>query len=311
MTKILITEFIDSQSLQNINKKFDVIYKKDAWQNKDFLEKEIQKFDGIIVRNKTSLDKNILINASNLKFIGRLGVGLDNIDTEYCKKNNIIVQPATGMNSDSVAEYVVNSSLTLLKKTQIINELTLQGKWPRTSIVTKELKGKILGLIGFGDISKKVLKLVNVFDVTCIAYDPFITLKQMEADNVKKVSFDEILNLADIISIHVPLNNDTKYLFDRQAFIKMKKQPIIINSSRGGVINENDLIDAYKNKYISGFALDVFENEPVNETFYKNISNDMNCILTPHIAGVTEESNVRVSNFIIDKTNKFFENFKD
>ena len=311
MTKILITEFIDSQSLQNINKKFDVIYKKDAWQNKDFLEREIQKFDGIIVRNKTSLDKNILINASNLKFIGRLGVGLDNIDTEYCKNNNIIVQPATGMNSDSVAEYVVNSSLTLLKKTHIINEQTLQGKWPRTSIVTKELKGKILGLIGFGDISKKVLKLVNVFDVTCIAYDPFITLKQMEADNVKKVSFDEILNLADIISIHVPLNNDTKYLFDRQVFIKMKKQPIIINTSRGGVINEIDLIDAYRNKYISGFALDVFENEPVNETFYKNISKDMNCILTPHIAGVTEESNVRVSNFIIDKTNKFFENFKD
>ena len=311
MTKILITEFIDSQSLQNINKKFDVIYKKDAWQNKDFLEREIQKFDGIIVRNKTSLDKKILINASNLKFIGRLGVGLDNIDTEYCKKNNIIVQPATGMNSDSVAEYVVNSSLTLLKKTHIIKEQTLQGKWPRTSIVTKELKGKTFGLIGFGDISKKVLNLVNVFDVSCIAYDPFITSKQMEAENVKKVSFDEILNLADIISIHVPLNNETKYLFDRQAFIKMKKQPIIINSSRGGVINEKDLIDAYKNKYISGFALDVFENEPVNETFYKNISNDMNCILTPHIAGVTEESNVRVSNFIIDKTNKFFENFKD
>jgi phosphoglycerate dehydrogenase-like enzyme len=311
MTNILITEFIDSHSLQNINKEFDVIYKKDAWQNKDFLEKEIQKFDGIIVRNKTILDKDILTNASNLKFIGRLGVGLDNIDTEYCKRNNIIVQPATGMNSDSVAEYVVNSSLTLLKKTQIINEQTLQGKWPRTTIVTKELKGKILGLIGFGDISKKVLNLVNVFDVTCIAYDPFITSKQMEADNVKKVSFDEILNLSDIISIHVPLNNETKYLFDRQAFIRMKKQPIIINSSRGGVINEKDLIDAYKNKYISGFALDVFENEPVNETLYRNISNDMNCILTPHIAGVTVESNVRVSNFIIDKTNKFFENFKD
>ena len=311
MTKILITEFIDSQSLQNINKKFDVIYKKDAWQNKDFLEREIQKFDGIIVRNKTSLDKKILINASNLKFIGRLGVGLDNIDTEYCKKNNIIVQPATGMNSDSVAEYVVNSSLTLLKKSQIINEQTLQGKWPRTSIVTKELKGKTLGLIGFGDISKKVLKLINVFDVACIAYDPFINSKQMEVDNIKKVSFDEILNLADIISIHVPLNKETKYLFDRQAFIKMKKQPIIINSSRGGIINEKDLIDAYRNKYISGFALDVFENEPINETFYKNISNDMNCILTPHIAGVTAESNVRVSNFIIDKTNKFFENFKD
>ena len=132
----------------------------------------------------------------------------------------------------------------------------------------------------------------------------------MKAVSVNKVSFDEILKLADIISIHVPLNNETKYLFDRNAFIKMEKKPIIINSSRGGIINEKDLIDAYINNYISGFALDVFENEPVNETLYRNISNDMNCILTPHIAGVTEESNVRVSNFIIDKTNKFFENFK-
>ena len=109
MIKILITEFIDAQALQNINKEFEVIYKKDAWQNKDYLEKEIEQFDGVIVRNKTSLDKNILINASNLKFIGRLGVGLDNIDTEYCKNNDIIVQPATGMNADSVAEYVVNT----------------------------------------------------------------------------------------------------------------------------------------------------------------------------------------------------------
>ena len=311
MTRILITEFIDSQSLQNINKAFDVIYKKDAWQNIDYLKKEIQKFDGIIIRNKTILDKNILINASNLKFIGRLGVGLDNIDTEYSKNNNIFVQPATGMNADSVAEYVINSSLTLLKKTKIINDQTLKGKWPRTSIITKELKGKILGLIGFGDISKKVLKLAGAFDVSSIAYDPFISHKEMEAVNVKKVSFDEILNLSDIISIHVPLNDETKYLFDRRSFTKMKKQPIIINSSRGGVINEKDLIDAYTNNYISGFALDVFENEPVNESLYKNISNDMNCILTPHIAGITVESNVRVSNFIIDKTNKFFENFKD
>ena len=309
--KILITEFINKNSLDELNNTFEIKFDEKLWEKKEELKEIIKDYDGLIVRNKTQVNKDILSNANNLKFIGRLGVGLDNIDTEYCKKNNIIVQPATGMNSDSVAEYVVNSSLTLLKKNHIIKEQTLQGKWPRTSIVTKELKGKILGLIGFGDISKKVLNLVNVFDVSCIAYDPFITSTQMEVEKVKKVSFDEILNLADIISIHVPLNNETKYLFDRQAFIKMKKQPIIINSSRGGVINEKDLIDAYKNKYISGFALDVFENEPVNEAFYNNITNDMNCILTPHIAGVTAESNVRVSNFIIDKTNKFFENFKD
>ena len=306
MINILITEFIDPEALKILSKDFNVIYKKDIWENSDYLKKEINKFDGIIVRNKTNLNQSILEKAENLKYIGRLGVGLDNIDTEYCKKNNIFVQPATGMNADSVAEYVISSSLSLLKKTKLINEKTQSGQWPRTLITTNELKGKILGLIGFGDIAKKVLKLINAFEVTTIAFDPFITSQEMEEHNVKKVTFENILSLADIISIHVPLNNETKYLFDKKIFQKMNNKPIIINSSRGGIINEIDLLEAYKNNYISGFALDVYEHEPVNKIFLKNITNDMNCILSPHIAGVTEESNTRVSEFIMNKTNEFF-----
>tara|TARA_Y200000002_G_scaffold226018_1_gene186570 strand:+ start:804 stop:1727 length:924 start_codon:yes stop_codon:yes gene_type:complete len=306
MINILITEFIDPEALKILSKDFNVIYKKDIWENSDYLKKEINKFDGIIVRNKTNLNQSILEKAANLKYIGRLGVGLDNIDTEYCKKNNIFVQPATGMNADSVAEYVISSSLSLLKKTKLINEKTQSGQWPRTSITTNELKGKILGLIGFGDIAKKVLKLINAFEVTTIAFDPFITSQEMEEHNVKKVTFENILSLADIISIHVPLNNETKYLFDKKIFQKMNNKPIIINSSRGGIINEIDLLEAYKNNYVSGFALDVYEHEPVNKIFLNNITNDMNCILSPHIAGVTEESNTRVSEFIMNKTNEFF-----
>ena len=306
MINILITEFIDPEALKILSKDFNVIYKKDIWENSDYLKKEINKFEGIIVRNKTNLNQSILEKAANLKYIGRLGVGLDNIDTEYCKKNNIFVQPATGMNADSVAEYVISSSLSLLKKTKLINEKTQSGQWPRTSITTNELKGKILGLIGFGDIAKKVLKLINAFEVTTIAFDPFITSQEMEEHNVKKVTFENILSLADIISIHVPLNNETKYLFDKKIFQKMNNKPIIINSSRGGIINETDLLEAYKNNYISGFALDVYEHEPVNKIFLKNITNDMNCILSPHNAGVTEESNTRVSEFIMNKTNEFF-----
>ena len=306
MINILITEFIDQGALKILSKDFNVIYKKDIWENSDYLKKEINKFEGIIVRNKTNLNQSILEKAENLKYIGRLGVGLDNIDTEYCKKNNIFVQPATGMNADSVAEYVISSSLSLLKKTKLINAKTESGQWPRTSITTNELKGKILGLIGFGDIAKKVLKLINAFEVTTIAFDPFITSQEMEEHNVKKVTFENILSLADIISIHVPLNNETKYLFDKKTFQKMNNKPIIINSSRGGIINETDILEAYKNNYISGFALDVYEHEPVNKIFLKNITNDMNCILSPHIAGVTEESNTRVSEFIMNKTNEFF-----
>ena len=214
MINILITEFIDPEALKILSKDFNVIYKKDIWENSDYLKKEINKFEGIIVRNKTNLNQSILEKAENLKYIGRLGVGLDNIDTEYCKKNNIFVQPATGMNADSVAEYVISSSLSLLKKTKLINAKTQNGQWPRTSITTNELKGKILGLIGFGDIAKKVLKLINAFEVTTISFDPFITSQEMEEHNVKKVTFENILSLADIISIHVPLNNETKYLFD-------------------------------------------------------------------------------------------------
>jgi (S)-sulfolactate dehydrogenase len=306
MINILITEFIDPEALKILSKDFNVIYKKDIWENSDYLKKEINKFEGIIVRNKTNLNQSILEKAANLKYIGRLGVGLDNIDTEYCKKNNIFVQPATGMNADSVAEYVISSSLSLLKKTKLINAKTQNGQWPRTSIATNELKGKILGLIGFGDIAKKVLKLINAFEVTTISFDPFITSQEMEEHNVKKVTFENILSLADIISIHVPLNNETKYLFDKKIFQKMNNKPIIINSSRGGIINEIDLLEAYKNNYVSGFALDVYEHEPVNKIFLKNITNDMNCILSPHIAGVTEESNTRVSEFIMNKTNEFF-----
>ena len=306
MINILITEFIDQEALKILSKDFNVIYKKDIWENSDYLKEEINKFEGIIVRNKTNLNQSILEKAANLKYIGRLGVGLDNIDTEYCKKNNIFVQPATGMNADSVAEYVISSSLSLLKKTKLINAKTQSGQWPRTSITTNELKGKILGLIGFGNIAKKVLKLINAFEVTTIAFDPFITSQEMEEHNVKKVTFENILSLADIISIHVPLNNETKYLFDKKTFQKMNNKPIIINSSRGGIINETDILEAYKNNYISGFALDVYEHEPVNKIFLKNITNDMNCILSPHIAGVTEESNTRVSEFIMNKTNEFF-----
>ena len=281
MIKILITEFLNKEALKNLHQDFNITYRSESWSNKDYLAKEIHNFDGIIVRNKTKLD------------------------------NNIFVQPATGMNADSVAEYVINSSLTLLKKTTIVNAQTQNRKWPRTTINTMEMSGKTLGLIGFGNISKKVLKLANAFDVSTITFDPYVSLEETNSHNVRRVSFEEILNFADIISIHVPLNNETKYMFNNESFIKMKKKPIIINSSRGGIINETDLLNAYFNNNISGFALDVFESEPVNETFLSKITNEMNCILTPHNAGVTEESNERVSKFIIKKTNEFLQNFKD
>ena len=307
MIKILITEFMNEISLQNLKTNFEVHYDEKLCSQTEKLNKIIKDFDGLIVRNKTNVTQNLLDNANNLKFIGRLGVGLDNIDTEYCKDKKINVQPATGMNADSVVEYVVSSSLSLIKKIPLFNNGTIKGEWPRTNIKSEEINGKTLGLIGYGSIGRKVSKYCLNLGLNIIAYDPYLKKQNFEK-NITFVELDKIYEASDIISLHIPLTNETKNLINKVSFYKMKQKPIIINTSRGSVINENDLIDAYNNNHISGFALDVFENEPIKDSFYNKINVDMNCILTPHISGVTTQSNERVSNFIANKTIEFFKN---
>ncbi len=306
MTKILITEFIDQNSLENLNKKFDVKYDEKLYENEKVLERIIKDYDGLIVRNKTQVNSNILKNAFKLKFIGRLGVGLDNIDTEYCKNKDIHVQPATGMNADSVAEYVFSSSMSLIKKIPIFHNGTIKGEWPRTAIKSKEINQKFLGVIGFGTIGKKVAKYCSNNGLKILAYDPYVKEINNKEINAKLSSLNEIYEKSDIISVHLPLTVETKNILNKSSFSQMKNKPIIINTSRGSIINEDDLIDAYHNNTISGFALDVFEKEPITNELYNKIKPGMNCILTPHISGVTTESNIRVSDFIVEKITDFF-----
>ena len=306
MIKILITEFINQNSLDNLKKKFDVKYEEKLCENKLELEEIIKEYDGLIVRNKTQVNSDILKNASKLKFIGRLGVGLDNIDTEYCKNKDIHVQPATGMNADSVAEYVVSSSMSLIKKIPMFHSGTAKGEWPRTTIKSTEINQKNLGIIGFGTIGKKVAEYSSKNGLKILAYDPYIKEINDKEIDAKLSGLNEIYEKSDIISIHLPLTDETKNMINKSSFSQMKNNPIIINTSRGGIINESDLINAYHENIISGFALDVFENEPIESEFYNKIKPGMNCILTPHISGVTTESNIRVSDFIVKKITDFF-----
>ena len=306
MTKILITEFINQNSLDNLKKKFDLKYDEELYKNKLELENIIHDYEGLIVRNKTQVNSDVLKKAKELKFIGRLGVGLDNIDTEYCKNKNIHVQPATGMNANSVAEYVVTSSMSLIKKIPVFHSGTIKGHWPRTSIKSKEINQKFLGLIGFGTIGKKVAEYCSKNGLKILAYDPYIKEIINEKIYAKLSSLNEIYEKSDIISIHLPLTHETQNMINKSSFSQMKNKPIIINTSRGGIINESDLINAYHANLISGFALDVFENEPIESEFCNRIKPGMNCILTPHISGVTTESNIRVSDFIVKKITNFF-----
>jgi len=308
MNKILITEFIDQSALDDLKSIFEVNFDPNLWRDKISILKFSKNTEGIIIRNKTTLSKEILSEFSKLKFIGRLGVGLDNIDMDYCSEKKIKVQPASGLNADSVAEYVIEVSLSLLKKIPLLHQETVRGSWPRNSFTLNEIKGKTFGFIGFGEIAKKVFKRLEPFKVHCVAYDPYIDINNLSEFKIELIDFKKLLQLSNIISIHLPLTNETKELINKDTFKKMSKSPIIINTSRGSIINEYDMLEAYSKNLIAGFALDVFDQEPVEKKFYDQITNDMNCILTPHIAGVTEESNFRVSNFIAESTIKFFKN---
>ena len=305
MKKVLITEFMEQDSVNKMSENFDVTYDTSLHENQAKLSSLISNTDAVIVRNKTQLTEDLLSKAEQLTFVGRLGVGLDNIDTDYCSNNGIFVQPATGMNADSVAEYVITCSLSLLKNIPIAHHGTSSGQWPRTSIESRELGRKTLGLLGFGVIGKKVSRLAQVFGAKVIAYDPFVPKSEASKHNVSLVKQEDLFDLSDVISIHLPLTDQTRDLINARSFNLMKQNPIIINSSRGSIVNEKDLLRAYSEKIISGFALDVYSSEPVEEDFYKHISNSMNCILTPHNSGVTTESNVRVSQFIAEKTINF------
>jgi D-3-phosphoglycerate dehydrogenase len=305
MKKVLITEFMEQGSVDKMSENFDVTYDTSLHENQTKLSSLIANTNAVIVRNKTQLTEDLLSKADQLTFVGRLGVGLDNIDTDYCSNNGIFVQPATGMNADSVAEYVITCSLSLLKNIPIAHHGTSSGQWPRTSIESRELGGKTLGLLGFGVIGKKVSRLAQVFGAKVIAYDPFVPESEASKYNVSLVKQEDLFGLSDVISIHLPLTDQTRDLINARSFNLMKQNPIIINSSRGSIVNEKDLLQAYSEKIINGFALDVYSSEPVEEDFYKHVSNSMNCILTPHNSGVTTESNVRVSQFIAEKTINF------
>ena len=297
---------MEVKSIEMLKTKFDVTFDQDLSNNPSKLKKIISNFDILIVRNKTQVKKEVLENTTNLKFIGRLGVGLDNIDTEYCKNNNIYVQPATGMNADSVAEYVINSALSLLKNIPIANTETQKGNWPRNSIISRELKDKTIGILGFGLIGRKVAKISQIFDANVIAFDPYVDQNIAKKFKTKLETLENVLNNSHVISLHIPLTQETNNLINTETIKLMRKKPIIINSSRGGIINEEHLIDAYLNNQISGFALDVFQNEPVQHNILEKINPTFNCILTPHNAGVTEESNIRVSQFIAESIITYF-----
>ena len=298
---ILISEFMDEMAVKKLKERHKVIYDPSLVLNQSLIPKFIKESQAIIVRNKTLVTRELMEFAPKLLCVGRLGVGLDNIDMQACKKNKITVYPATGANANSVAEYVVCTAMILLRGAFQKNIDMLAGRWPREESFGLEVHGKTLGLIGFGEIAQRTKTLAKPLGMKIVAYDPHIDPNHKVWIGTKNLSLDEVLKVSDVISLHVPFTKLTRQLIDEEKLRLIKPSSILINTARGGIVDEEALANALKEGRIGGAALDVFSKEPLNSQHSKLFEGLSNIILTPHIAGITKDSNHRVSELIATK----------
>ena len=300
MPDIVITEFMDEAAVSRLKARYDTLYDPALVDRPDELPGLLSTARALIVRNRTQVRGVLLEAAPRLRCVGRLGVGLDNIDVAACKANGIAVFPATGANDLSVAEYVITTATALLRGAYFSSADVAAGKWPRQKLIGRELAGHTMGLVGFGSIAREVGWRAQALGMSVVAYDPLLDAAHPAWQLARNVSLDGVLALADVVSLHVPLTDATRNMIGAKQLDAMKPGAILINAARGGVVDEAALADALKAGKLGGAALDVFETEPLSAEAGAKFAGVANLILTPHIAGVTEESNVRVSELIAD-----------
>lgn len=297
MARIIISEFMDEAAIREGFIGHDVVYEPDLVDHPVRLAGLVGDAQALIVRNRTQVRGALLAAAGKLRVVGRLGVGLDNIDVDACKVRAIAVCPATGANDVAVAEYVLACVLILLRGAYQARQPMIEGVWPRQDLIGREIAGKTFGLVGFGAIARETARRAQGFGVKLIAHDPLINSDDpvWRASQVAPVSLADLLAEADIISLHVPLTKETRGLFDVMTIAKMKRHSILINAARGGIVDAEALAAALLTGHLGGAALDVFAAEPLRGEDGIVFAQVPNLILTPHIAGVTDESNIRVS----------------
>ena len=262
----------------------------------------INEYDALIVRSATKVTKKIIISGKNLKVIGRAGAGVDNIDINEAKKNNILVMNTPGGNSVATAEHTLALLLSLLRKIPYSNNTTHQGKWEKKSIKGRELSGKTVGIIGFGNVAVKFYELIKGFNTNVLLCSKSFEDRKKDFPEIQNTTFEEILLNSDIITFHCKSPSNNKPLITINEIKKMKPNAVLINTARGNIINENDLNQSLNDNLISGAAIDVFSNEPAKDNI---LFNNPKVILTPHIAASTYEAQIKVAEMISNQISDY------
>ena len=288
MAKILISDPVSTECIELLEKAGHDLDLKTDKKTPEELADMIQGYDAIVIRSATKVRKVAIDAADKLKLIVRGGVGIDNIDHEYARSKCITVSNTPTASSQSVAELALAHMLALYRFLPQANITMRNGEWNKKQYKGKEVAGKILGIIGFGNIGKSLAKKAIALDMTVLAYDPYVKETDM---NVEIVDLDGLLKRADIISLHIPHTDSTHYIIDAEAIAKMKDGVMIINCARGGVVDEKALLDALNSGKVAFAGIDSFEEEPTKNielVSHKNVS------VTPHIGASTKEAQDRV-----------------
>ena len=291
---------MDAPAVAQLQQAHEVRYDPQLVDQPEALLQSAADVDALIVRNRTQVRGELLRALARCKVVGRLGVGLDNIDVPACQARGMQVIPATGANALSVAEYVIGTAMLLLRGAYQSQAAMVQGQWPRNALSSgREIHGKTLGLIGYGSIGQLTAPLAQALGMQVQAHDALMAPDHpaFASTGVQAVSLDTLLAASDVISLHVPLLPSTQNLINASRLAQVKPGAIVINSARGGVVDEVAVVAALRSGHLGGAALDVFEQEPLKSgAMFADCPN-----LAPHIAGVSLESNERVSDLIARK----------
>jgi D-3-phosphoglycerate dehydrogenase len=260
-------------------------------------------YDALIVRSRTKVDREVFDKAVKLRLVARPGTGLDNIDVEYAKSKGVQVVNSPESLVEAVAEHVTLLMLALSRKLVPAALSTREGKWEKNNLMGSQLKGKVLGIVGLGRIGRRIAEIALTLGMSVVIYD-VITIPADVIDRLKcrVVGLDELFAEADYVTLHVPMTKETRHLVDSDRLSRMKKTAFLINTSRGGVVDEGALSAALREGKIAGAALDVFEKEPP----VGDILSAPNTVLTPHIGGQTQEAQVDAITIIGEKVRAFF-----
>jgi len=285
--KILICDSLEKEVINIFNEIGEVTNISDTENKKDEITKNIVDSEVVVIRSATTISKDLINSAKKLKVIARCGVGVDNIDLEQASKNNIYVTNSPNANIISVAELTIGLIIAAARNIHLSNNSLKTGEWNRQKFIGTELYDKQLGLIGFGKAAKEVAKRLAAFGMKIVFYDPYIEESNHEAT---KVDLDYLLQTSDVISIHVNKTKETQNLIDSEALNMIKEGGIIVNTSRGGIIDEKSLFELVDDKKIIFGGLDVYEKEPpvVGEFFSSS-----NIVTTPHLGASTKEAQLK------------------